>query len=339
MEKRVSCEGVHLAPAYMAPVGVRAVHDLRVADASHYITSTGIISRNCGFDELTQFTETQYRYMFSRLRRLKGTQVPIRMRAGTNPGDRGHDWVEARFVNGDKPFLPALIEDNPHLDREEYIESLMELDPMTREQLLKGDWSAREPGGVFRREWFGVVNEYPRDATLVRYWDLAATEPKAGRDPDWTVGLLMAKTVAGIYYVCDVRRMRGSPLEVENLIRQTALLDGVGVPINIEQEPGASGKAIIDYYRRKVIPEFHMRASKPGQSKRVRAGPISSHAEAGNVKIVRGAWNAAFLDEVEVFDRGTHDDQVDALSGAFECFYRQHKAKVYVRNARRQQDG
>ena len=41
-----------------------------------------------GFDELTQFTEKQYTYLHSRLRKLKNSDVPLRMRAGTNPGGR-----------------------------------------------------------------------------------------------------------------------------------------------------------------------------------------------------------------------------------------------------------
>ncbi|USK77743.1 terminase large subunit domain-containing protein [Peribacillus frigoritolerans] len=44
-----------------------------------------------GFDELTQFEESQYRYLFSRLRRLQGSKVPIRARVSSNPGGRGHD--------------------------------------------------------------------------------------------------------------------------------------------------------------------------------------------------------------------------------------------------------
>ena len=43
-----------------------------------------------GFDELTQFQETDYRYMFSRLRRCEGSDIPIRMRAASNPGNIGH---------------------------------------------------------------------------------------------------------------------------------------------------------------------------------------------------------------------------------------------------------
>jgi hypothetical protein len=117
-----------------------------------------------GFDELTQFTETQYRYLFSRLRRLEGSSIPLRMRAASNPGGVGHEWVKQRFVVGDKPFIPASLDDNPYIDREEYVKSLMHLDPITREQLLKGDWTAREAGNKFKREWFEIVDTYPADA-------------------------------------------------------------------------------------------------------------------------------------------------------------------------------
>jgi hypothetical protein len=49
-----------------------------------------------GFDELTSFSEGQYTYLFSRLRATKDNPLPIRMRAASNPGNRGHDWVKAR---------------------------------------------------------------------------------------------------------------------------------------------------------------------------------------------------------------------------------------------------
>lgn len=102
------------------------------------------------FDELTQFPEADYLYLFSRLRRLQGSQVPIRMRAASNPGGTGHQWVRRRFVDDvdgkGRIFIPARLDDNPHVDREEYTESLMELDEQTRLQLLNGDWSARQPG-------------------------------------------------------------------------------------------------------------------------------------------------------------------------------------------------
>lgn len=103
-----------------------------------------------GFDELTQFSEYQYTYMESRLRRLRGSDVPLRMRSASNPGGKGHQWVRRTFVDDSKDadyaFIPATIQDNIHLDREEYTKSLENLDPYTRAQYLYGDWNARPPG-------------------------------------------------------------------------------------------------------------------------------------------------------------------------------------------------
>lgn len=97
----------------------------------------------CGFDELTQLEESQYLYMFSRTRRVKESRIPIRIRAATNPGGPGHQWVKERFIDKVVPgrvFIPAGISDNPHLDAILYAESLSELDETTRRQLLFGEW-------------------------------------------------------------------------------------------------------------------------------------------------------------------------------------------------------
>jgi hypothetical protein len=101
-----------------------------------------------GFDELTQFRERDYKFLFSRLRRNVDNQVPLRMRAGTNPGGAGHLWVKRRFdPEGKKPrvegrrFVGALLEDNPYLDQPTYEKSLQQLDSQTRRQYRKGDWT------------------------------------------------------------------------------------------------------------------------------------------------------------------------------------------------------
>jgi hypothetical protein len=103
-----------------------------------------------GFDELTQFEEGEYTYLFSRLRRRADSDVPLRMRGASNPGGIGHDWVRRRFLiegpeNG-RWFIPARVDDNPHLDREEYVRSLASLDHLTRAQLLEGDWEVGDDG-------------------------------------------------------------------------------------------------------------------------------------------------------------------------------------------------
>jgi predicted phage terminase large subunit-like protein len=274
-----------------------------------------------GFDELTQFSETQYRYMASRLRRLQGVNIPLRLRAASNPGGLGHDWVKQRFITEQKthhrPFIPARMADNPYLDIDSYRESLAVLDPVTRAQLENGDWEVRNAGSMFRREWFQIVPTAPAGMRKVRYWDRAATTAKPGRDPDWTAGCLLGVDERQ-YYLVDMRRFRGTPGDNERLIRQTAEVDGKAVPVWAEEEGGSSGKDSIDHYRDTVLPGWAFRGNRVTGSKAERAAPVSSQAEAGNVKLVAGPWVGAFLDEIEAFPAGSHDDQVDALSGAFE---------------------
>ena len=287
-----------------------------------------------GFDELTQFTENQYRYLFSRLRRLGGDTVPLRMRAASNPGGVGHEWVRQRFLDSDvegRVFIPATLGDNPHLDRESYIGSLMELDPLTRQRLLMGDWSARQAGSLFRREWFPVVEELPVQVNRsVRFWDLAATPMRPGTDPDYTAGVRVDYGVDGLYYVVDVQRVRGTPGEVERLVNQTARMDGSSTQIVIEQEPGASGVNTIHQYVTRVLGDYTVRGQRSTGSKVERAGPVSSQAEVGNIRLHRGAWLGPFLDEVEAFPLGGHDDQVDALSGAMMRLRATHSPEPLV---------
>jgi len=274
-----------------------------------------------GFDELTQFLESQYRYLFSRLRRLEASPIPLRMRAASNPGNVGHDWVKQRFMTEGpaygRIFVAARLEDNPSLDKKTYVESLSELDPITKRQYLDGDWTARHGGNMFLREWFKIIQEAPADLRKIRYWDKAATIPKNGTDPDYTVGLLLGEK-DGIYYVLNLVRLRGSPSQVEDTIRQTAQLDGYSVRICMEQEPGSSGVESIDHYARLVLTGYIFNGVKTTGSKAERAAPVSSATEAGNIRLVQAPWNSALIDEFEAFPQGMHDDQVDATSGAFE---------------------
>ncbi len=278
--------------------------------------------QSIGFDELTQFSESQYRYLFSRLRRLESSNVPLRMRTASNPGGVGHEWVKQRFMVEGKeqgrPFIPARMGDNPYLDRASYEKSLNLLDHITRAQLKEGDWSAAAAGNKFQRQWFEIVDAAPVDLRSVRYWDLAATEAKPGKDPDWTAGCRMGRTKTGIYYLADIKRMRNTPAAIEALVLQTARLDGTGVNIYMEQEPGSSGVNTIDHYHRSVLQQFAFYGVKTTGSKEIRSNPLSAQAEAGNVKLVRGPWINAFLDEAEIFPNGAHDDQIDAASGAYE---------------------
>lgn len=281
-----------------------------------------------GFDELTQFKESQYSYLFSRIRQNKDQSdiVPLRMRAATNPGGPGHEWVKDRFIDNGRAagrvFIPAQVEDNPALDAVEYEKFLAELDPVTRARLRFGDWDISEAGELFKREWFTgkykEIDEVPPLKKKVRFWDIAATEAAQGRDPDWTAGVLMGMDDQNQFYILDVKHERRTPANVERLILETAVQDGFDVEIYIEQEPGASGKSLIDHFRRNILSQYMFEGHRETGKKVHRAKPFSGMCEAGHVYLVRASWNNPFLQELELFpNKKVHDDQVDAAAGAY----------------------
>jgi predicted phage terminase large subunit-like protein len=281
-----------------------------------------------GVDDLTLFAEHEYRRLFQVLRRSRGSEVPLRMRVASSPGGPGHDWVRERFAVGmaasglplGRRAVFASMEENPHLDVEEYLKSLANLDLIRRGQLGRGDWSMRQGGAIFRRDWFRIVDRAPAGLRRARFWDLAATEGPSGPellfDPDWTVGVLVGQSAEGQVYVLDVVRQRADPKGVKRLVRQTAELDGSEVTIGMEQESGASGKTVIADFRT-LLAGYVFKPERPIGDKVTRARPYASYAEGGGVRIVRASWNAAFLTEHEQFPLGAHDDAVDAASGSF----------------------
>jgi predicted phage terminase large subunit-like protein len=184
--------------------------------------------------------------------------------------------------------------------------------------LLDGNWNVRATAGsYFRREWFAAVDAAPAGGSRCRYWDRAATEKRSDNDPDATVGLLLSKDGQGIYYVEDVRKMFASPHAVEKAMRSCAEQDGAGTTVAFMQDPGSAGVAEAQAAAR-ALDGFDVRFGPATGDKETRAKPISAQAEAGNVKLVRGLWNDDFLRVLENFPAGSHDDEVDALSGAYD---------------------
>jgi hypothetical protein len=144
------------------------------------------------FDELTQFPEAWYRYLFSRLRRLKGVDIPVRVRAATNPGGVGHEWVRRRFLakpDSQRPFISAKLDDNPSLDAVEYREALGVLDETTRRQLEEGLWVRDAEGLVYRfSEKRNVIAKAPECQRYVLGIDYGARSPTAFVVVGWRYG-------------------------------------------------------------------------------------------------------------------------------------------------------
>jgi predicted phage terminase large subunit-like protein len=184
--------------------------------------------------------------------------------------------------------------------------------------------SPRE-GGRFKRHWFDFVPAVPAKAVSVRGWDLAASKKKAGQStgPAYTAGVKLSLS-SKVYYIENVVRERGSPADVDRLIKNTAVADGTAVMISIPQDPGQAAKGQVLAFAQ-LLTGFNVRFSTESGDKVQRADPVSAQAEVGNVKIVRtgepakDAWIDPFLEEITLFPAGTFKDQVDGLSRAFNA--------------------
>jgi len=124
----------------------------------------------------------------------------------------------------------------------------------------------------------------------------------------------------GIYYIEDVVRGQWSAGQRETVIKQTAQLDaqryGNTVQIWIEQEPGSGGKESAESTIRNLA-GYPVFADRGTGDKDVRLEPFAAQAEAGNVCLVRGPWNGAYIDEMCAIPNSAYRDQADATAGAF----------------------
>lgn len=304
------------------------------------------------FDELTQFTEEQYLYLFSRARTVvklpDGRPLPVRVRAATNPGGVGHEWVRRRWgawlgenptarsgeirwyklVDGveveaepgepgalSRQFIAASVYDNPTLMQNDpaYIQRLEALPLIERERLLNGNWAITPAGNVFRREWFHVVERAPEGLRWVRYWDLAASTKTTA---DYTASIAAAMGPDGTVYFRDMIRGRWEWPDQEKIMVQTMLAER-DVVHGIEKALHGIA-AVQSLLRRRELVGVSIRGIDVDRDKLARALPLSARAEQGKVALVAGGWVPAFLDELVMFsgDGSTHDDQVDAASGA-----------------------
>ena len=212
-------------------------------------------------------------------------------------------------------FIESYMEDNLiGLEADPgYVGNLNALPLVERERLKRGNWKIRPAAGLyFKREYFEVVDAAPADGIEVRGWDLASSEAEGA---PYTVGVKL-KWKDGLYYVEHVVRLQGSPRKVEQALKTTASQDGQTVVIDFPQDPGQAGKAQAQHLA-ELLSGYKVHSSPESGNKIERAGAFSAQAEAGNVKLVKGGWNEAYLDELEGFPESKHKDQVDASSRAF----------------------
>lgn len=276
-----------------------------------------------GYDEATLLRPHSMTELASRQRKSPDNPVPIRRRWASNPGGPAHSWVRSRFIvpdnTRDRIFVPGFAQDNPHVDAKDYHHRLEEnLSDVRLKQLRDGDWDVVADTGKYEiskiRFYQGQVPM--AGSQVVRYWDLASTERgRTNRDPDYTVGIKMIMR-AGEFFIDDMIRGRWGEGRVEGIIKQTALEDGIGVPIRIEKEPGSAGDFATRSFAKYSLPGYDVRGVRSTGPKHVRANPLAAAVSNTLVHCRELLWAYDIFAELQAVGQGGHDDIQDALSGA-----------------------
>ena len=261
---------------------------------------------------------------------------PIESRAGklrwfVRPEGAGLVWADSKeeivaqypnLIPKSLTFIPAKLSDNQILMTKDpgYLGNLQALSLVERERLLAGNWKIRPTAGMlFDRAWFPLVESPPAEEQIlakIRYWDKAATEENLEGRGNFSVGCLMSRTIDDRYFIEDIVRGQWTSLDRNQVMLQTAKLDGPLTQVWVEQEPGSGGKESAEASVR-LLAGYDVRIERVTGDKETRARPLSAQAEARNVRVVKRPWTRPFLDELHDFPTGSYDDQVDAASGAF----------------------
>lgn len=178
-------------------------------------------------------------------------------------------------------------------------------------------------GGLFEVDRLKYIPALPLGVRKlsVRGWDLAGTEGAGA----YTAGVKLTYIFDTKRLVIeDVRRERFSSNRVRRMLDSTAELDGVETFISIPKDPGQAGKDQAQDIVTELAGYSVVKEPQSG-SKELRAEPLSSQVEAGNVDLVIAPWNEDFVNEMRFFPRGTYKDQIDAASSAFNLLMKKVK--------------
>lgn len=276
-------------------------------------------------------------------RRLKPEGRVILMHTRWHPDDLAGQLLEAQRERWEVLCMPALADtpDDP-LGREIGVplwlgdsygfgEGLTAIRDELTAAGASMEWSAlyqQKPrpaeGNLFKVDNIKTVTAVPHGTSFGRGWDLAATADMGTKDAAYTAGVKLGRYPNGRYVIYDVRRDRLEPEGVENLLVNTARLDREDKEAqcyrqSLPQDPGQAGKFQVQYLTSKMAGSAVDSSPETGD-KSTRAASFASQVNVGNVDILFGDWNKAYIEELRSFP-GSTKDQVDASSRAFAMVF------------------
>lgn len=226
--------------------------------------------------------------------------------------------------------------------------------------VFRGQWQGTPrpvDGDKFKRHWFSIIDEIPPLVFWVRYWDLAVG---IKRENDFTAGALVGVRQNGAIVIADMKQWKREWPDTRDGIRdendKEKILESGIIGVAAEdyellgtiydkaihktrprmcvgvESPAAHKGYIQDLQRNDLFLRIPLHPIKPEGDKLERSATWRARGSAVGIQLVRdradNRWNEKFIKECLIFDgKGlTHDDMVDAVSGAIELLYAQRGA-------------
>lgn len=256
-------------------------------------------------------------------------------------------------------YIPATVEDNKKLLEFDptYKDKLDSLPEIKRRQLLEGCWvDVSNEGLYFREEWLKEADRIPTGSVKCRAYDLAFSEKTPTTDPDYTVGIGMARCPQGDYYLfgdhieefgdkdSNIKgRMRKRAGERDMIMLKQAQYDTPSVKIVIPEDAGAAGKdAFVQKVKFFTSHGFVVKRDVAAHNakKLTKAEPFFSACENGIVYIVKDSFTKDtyrwLMKELSVFDgitksgRNRKDDAVDTCATGFNYLAKEEVIPSFV---------
>lgn len=302
--KRQSEDFCSQAIRLIRPAGRAPVFDIQVEDAECFFAD-GLVSHNTRWHE----DDLAGRLLATQGDRWKVFNLPAMAMENDPIGRAPGDWLWDDV--GDPYGYGRELADK--LEELRTVGAMREWNSQYQQRPSAPDGSLFK---VNKLEYLDDPTDIPKGTAIVRAWDLAATKQVGTNDPDFTVGIKLGRTPKDEFLILDAVALRGGPDEVEEAIVSTAKADGRNVRVGIPQDPGQAGKSQVVYFTRKLI-GYRTDSSPESGDKATRAGPVAAQCNVGNIRMLRGPWNARMKEEMAAFPSGRHDDHIDALSRAF----------------------
>lgn len=226
---------------------------------------------------------------------------------GIEPGGNGEIWEHV--------CIPVWNEDGTPLWPAKHDAATLKAMEKASPYVFAGQYRqnpAPPAGGVIQPDMLQIVDAVPSGVVeWCRGWDLAST-----LDGDFTAGAKLGRLADGRYIIADMVHDRMESHKRDQVMKNTA--DRDRIKQSIPQDPGQAGKSQV-LAMAKLLAGHSLHFSPETGDKVTRSEPLASQINVGNVLMLRGTWNQAFIDECRLFPNGSYDDQVDAAGRAFNA--------------------